>query len=1018
MTEDKIEQEALKILAEQGWTILHGPDIGPDGSSERQYTDAVLSSKLVHALGRLNPIDSRETIEMTATQIVRSVGSDLFEDNRHFHNLLVNGIDVEARVPGSNEIKTVNMKLFDFDYPENNDFVAVNQLTIIQGDSNRRPDIVLFINGLPLAVLEIKDPTDENAKIDKAYRQLQTYKNEIPSLFRFNELLVITDGLDAEIGSTFADYERFLSWKTIDGQKEAKKTPMMEVLLRGVFDKVRLLDIVRNFIVFEKNNKAGSGYIKKLAAYHQYWAVNKAVDSTLQAIKPDSDHRIGVVWHTQGSGKSLSMVFYTGKIVLEPELKNPTVVVITDRNDLDDQLFGTFANCEELLRQTPVQAESRTHLQTLLRVEAGGVVFTTNAKFFPEDDNDYPTLSERSNIIVVADEAHRSQYNFISGFAKHIRDALPNASFIGFTGTPIEAADRSTPAVFGKYIDVYDIQQAVEDHATVPILYESRLIELDIDKEAREQIDKEFEELTEGEEITKKEQLKTKWAQMGAIIGNTSRIVKVAEDIVKHFELRRSALEGKGMIVCVTRQVAVDLYNAIIELRPEWYSKEDNEGFLKLVMTGGATDLVEWQQHIRNKERRQRLAERMRDSNSDLKLVIVCDMWLTGFDVPSLHTMYIDKPMKGHNLMQAIARVNRVWGDKPGGLIVDYLGVATALREALQDYTSSNGKGKPTLDQNQAVTFMIEKYEIIKQMLHGLNWKPYFSGNTTKQMQTILDAQDFILGLDDGEKRFRDGVLALSKAYALAVPHQKALAISDDVGFFQDVKARLGKLSSYHSSDEDYGLAIRQIVDKAIAPSGILDIFSATGIEKPELSILSDEFLAEIKDMDRQNLAVEALQKLLKDEVKARFASNALKARSFGEMIETALTKYRNHTIEAAQVVEELIAVAKEIRDSGKEAKELGLTPDEVAFYDALVSNASARDVMGDGQLRKLAALLVKRVRANITVDWTLREDAQARLRIEVKRLLKEYGYPPDETKLATELVLEQASLFGDELSE
>ncbi len=1017
MTEDKVEQEALKILAEQGWEILNGPEIGPDGTGERDYIKVFLDERLTKAIKKLNPKLRPQDFDMVRTLLTRSTTPTLLSDNYAFHEMLVNGLDVEYR-DRNGEIRTEKVWLFDFEHPENNEFVAVNQLTVMQGDFHRRPDVVLFVNGLPLGVIEIKDRTDEKADLKKAYNQLQTYKQEIPVLFRFNELLVIADGLDAEIGTTFSNYERFGPWKTIEGENEAGKVPMLEVLLRGVCDKTRLLDIVRNFLVFEKDTKADGGYIKKLAAYHQYWAVNKAVESTKKSTQPDSDHRIGVVWHTQGSGKSLSMVFYSGKLILEPELKNPTIVVMTDRNDLDDQLFGTFANCEQLLRQEPTQAESRAHLQQLLKVESGGVIFTTNQKFFPETGEEYPQLSDRSNIVVIADEAHRSQYNFISGFAKHIRDALPNASFIGFTGTPIEAGDRSTPAVFGNYIDIYDIHQAVEDHATVPIYYESRLIELGIDESARETIDREFEELTEGEELTKKEFLKAKWAQIEAIIGNNKRIQKVAEDIVKHFEVRLGALEGKGMIVCVTRRVAVDLYNAILELRPEWYDEEDSKGFIKLVMSGSATDSLDWQQHIRNKDRRQKLADRMRDPISDLKLAIVCDMWLTGFDVPSMHTMYLDKPMKGHTLMQAIARVNRVWGDKPGGLVVDYLGVAAALRSALQDYTVSGGKGDPMLEQSQAVAVMKEKYEIVKQMLHGLNYQPYFDGNTTIQLQTILDAQDLILSLDDGEKRFKNAVLALSKAYALSVPHVEAIKISEEIGFFQDVKARLSKLSSYRSSDEDYSLAIKQIIDKAVAPEGIVDIFSAAGLEKPELSILSDDFLAEIRGMERKNLAVEALQKLLNDEVRARFATNAVKLRSFGEMIEAALTKYRNNTIEAAQVIEELIGIAKEMKTAIKEGEELGLTATEVAFYDALANNESAREVMGDKKLRELAHLLVERIRRSTSVDWSIRESAKARMRLEVKKLLRQYGYPPDEEKIATELVLEQASLFGDELSD
>jgi type I restriction enzyme, R subunit len=1016
MNEDKIEQEALKILAEQGWTILHGPEIGPDGTCERKYTDAVLRSRLEYALSKFNPVDLRETTELAGTKVVRSAGPDLLADNRHFHELLVNGVDVEARVPGGDEIKTVNVRLFDFDNPENNEFVAVNQLTMMQGDFHRRPDIVLFVNGLPLAVIELKDPTEEKASLKSAYNQLQTYKQEISNLFRFNELLIISDGIDAAAGTISSNFERFTPWKTIDGEKEAGRVPMLEVLLKGACSKERLLDIVRSFIVFERDEEQHT-YIKKLAAYHQYWAVNKALASTVKSIRPDADHRVGVVWHTQGSGKSLSMVFYSGKLVLEPELKNPTIVVITDRNDLDGQLFGTFANCHDLLRQEPKHASSSENLKELLKREAGGIIFTTNAKFLVDEGNDYPLLSDRRNIVVMADEAHRSQYNFIDGFAKYIRQALPNASFIGFTGTPIESADKSTPAVFGSYIDVYDIEQAVEDGATVPIYYESRLVELDIDKDMRHKIDHEIDQLLEDEELDKQEEYKARNAQLEAIVGNGKRIERIAGDIVNHFENRLEAMDGKGIIVVMSRRIAVDLYNAIVQIRPEWRSEADNEGFIKVVMTGSAGDPLEWQQHIRNKDRRQKLADRMKQNDSGLKLVIVCDMWLTGFDAPSLHTMYLDKPMKGHNLMQAIARINRVYKDKPGGLVVDYLGVAAALREALQTYTVSGGKGRPTLDQADAVAVMKEKFEILQQLFHDFDYEKFFTADTSKQMQVLLDAEEFILQQDDGEKRLKQHSLELSKAFALSVPHLDALAIREHVAFFQAVRARLGKVSTMATRVEDYNAAIRQIVDKAIAPAGVVDIFEAAGLERPNLSILSEEFLAEIRGMDRKNLAVVALQKLLNDEVKVRFSTNAIKARSFAEMLEKTLQRYKNNSIEAAQIIEELIDIARKIRDSEKEAEELGMTPDEIAFYDALAANGSALKVMGDAQLRKLAALLVKRVRSNVTVDWTLRADAQARLRIEVKRLLREFGYPPDETKLATELVLEQASLFGEEWS-
>jgi type I restriction enzyme R subunit len=1017
MTEDKVEQNALEILASLGWQVLHGPEIGPDGSGERAYGDAALKRRFVEAVARINPQVPAAAREEAIKRVLRTSEPTLLLDNREFHGLLVNGVDVEYR-DDSGDVRTNKVWLLDTADAHNNEFLVVNQYTMMQGDYHRRPDVVLFVNGLPLAVIELKDPSSEKANLKAAYNQLQTYKAEIPALFRFNELLIISDGIDAEVGTLSSNYERFTPWKTIDGSKDLRGVPMLEVLLRGACDPVRLLDIVRSYIVFERDDQNHS-YIKKLAAYHQYWAVTKAVQSTLQATKPDSDHRVGVVWHTQGSGKSLSMVFYSGKLVLEPALQNPTVVVITDRNDLDDQLFGTFSNCVDLLRETPQQAESRDHLQELLRREAGGILFTTNAKFFPSDGtNDFPLLSDRSNIIVMADEAHRSQYNFIDGFAKHIRQALPNASFIGFTGTPIEHEDKSTPAVFGDYIDVYDIQQAVQDGATVPIYYESRLIELDIDQSMRLNMDKEIDQLLEAEELDKQEEYKARNAQLEAIVGNSKRVERIAQDIVEHFENRLEAMDGKGMIVVMSRRIAVDLYNAITRLRPDWHGDGDDKGAIKVVMTGSASDPLEWQQHIRNKERRTRLAERMKQTDSSLRLVIVCDMWLTGFDAPSLHTMYLDKPMKGHNLMQAIARINRVYKDKPGGLVVDYLGIAAALREALETYTVSGGEGRPTLDQAEAVAVMKEKLEVLQDMFSGFDHERYFAADTGKQMQIILDAQDFVLGLDDGEKRFKQQVLELSKAFALSVPHAEALAVREHVAFFQAVKARLAKISEQKGmSAEDYTAAIRQIVDKAIAPAGVVDIFAAAGLERPNLSILSEEFLAEIRGMERRNLAIEALQRLLNDEVKARFATNAVKARSFSEMLERALTRYKNNSIEAAHVIEELIDIARKIRDSEKEAEELGLSPDEVAFYDALAANGSAREVMGDDQLRKLAAILVQRVRANVSVDWTLRLDAQARLRVEVKRLLREYGYPPDEEKIATELVLEQASLFGEEWS-
>ncbi|OGD64251.1 DEAD/DEAH box helicase [Candidatus Berkelbacteria bacterium RIFCSPLOWO2_01_FULL_50_28] len=1014
MTEDKVEQEALKILTTLGWEVLNGPEIGPEGTGERKYDQVVLERRLSEAINRINSHLPISAVEEVVKKTVRHNHPEMLLDNHQFHSQLTDGVSVEYRTE-SGEVRTEQAQLFDFSNQANNEFVAVNQFTVINGDYHRRPDIVLFVNGLPLGIIEIKDPTSETASLKSAYNQLQTYEVEIQPLFRFNEIEIITDGIDAEMGTISATFERFTAWKSIEGEKDHKGVPMLEVLLKGVCDKGRFLEIIRNFIVFEKDKK--EVFVKKLAAYHQYWAVQKSLASTVKSIRPGSDHRIGVVWHTQGSGKSLSMVFYAGKLVANPELKNPTVILVTDRNDLDNQLYDTFVNCSDILRQKPDQAKSCDHLKEILRRESGGIIFTTNAKFFPERGTEFPLLSDRENIIVIADEAHRSQYNFIDGFAKHIRDALPNASFIGFTGTPIEADDRSTPAVFGNYLDIYDIEQSVKDGATVPIYYESRLVELDIDKNMRQQIDQEFAELTEGEELGRQEELKAKWAHAEAIVGNSKRIERIASDIVTHFENRLSALEGKGMIVTMSRRIAVDLYEAIVALKPEWASAGDKDGFIKVIMTGSASDPLEWQQHIRNKERRREIADCFKDPTSPMKLVIVCDMWLTGFDAPSLHTMYLDKPLKGHNLMQAIARINRVYQDKPGGLVVDYLGVAAALREALQTYTVSGGKGRPTLDQQDAVAVMKEKIEQLRDMFHKFNYRRYFTADLRKQLQILLDAQEFVLLQEEGEKRFKQFVLELSKAFALAVPSIEALAIREEVAFFQAVRARLGKIMEKGKSDEDFGLAIKQIVDRAIAPAGVVDIFAAAGIDRPDISILSEEFLAEIRGMERKNLAVEALKRLLEGEVKARFSKNAIKMSAFSEMLEKAILRYRNNAIEAAQVIEELIQIARDMKASEDEAKSLGLSPDEIAFYDALVQNGSAKAVMGNEKLRQLARVLVARVRSNITVDWTIRANAQARLRVEVKRLLREYGYPPDQEKLATDLVLVQATLFGDDWS-
>lgn len=1026
MNEDKIEQNALEILKSLGFETIYGPDIGPDGGCERNYNEVSLIARLEQAVARINPDIPDSARAEAIKRVLRSTEPTLLLDNKDFHNLLVNGVDVEYK-DQDGEIRNNKVWLIDYNDTDKNDFLAVNQFTVIQGEHQRRPDIVLFINGLPLAIIELKNASDAKADVFAAYQQIQTYKDEISTLFRFNELCIVSDGLDARMGTISSDFERFMAWKTVDDETEVGNVPLLEVLLRGACDRARLVDIIRHFIVFEKGD-TDTAYIKKIAAYHQYWAVLKALQSTLTARV--TDHRSGVVWHTQGSGKSLSMVFYTGALVVNEELKNPTIVVVTDRNDLDGQLYDTFLACKDLLRQDPQQAESRSDLRKLLSREAGGIVFTTIQKFSSEDEEDtLPVLSDRSNIIVIADEAHRSQYGLkahvrtsdaklVYGHAKYMRDALPNANYIGFTGTPIETSDKSTPAVFGDYVDIYDIQQAVDDKATVPIYYESRLIDLGMDQSTRQWLDSEVEGLLEGEELSRQDKLKAEWAQKEAIVGNTERLNLVAKDIVEHFENRLSAIDGKGMIVTMSRRIAANLYDAIIALRPEWHSDNDDQGLIKVVITGSASDDAQLQSHIRSKDRLRKLATRMKKPDSTMKLVIVCDMWLTGFDVPNMHTMYLDKPLKGHNLMQAIARVNRVYPGKAGGLIVDYLGVAGALRDALSEYSQSGGEGKPTLDQAEAVAEMKRRFEIVEDLFHGFDYERYFTAQTGKQLQIILDAQEHILALEDGEKRLRQHVLELSRAFALAIPHPDAIALREKVAFFQAIKARLEKMSERGGpTDDDYRLALRQIVDKAIAPIGVVDIFSAAGLEKPEMSILSDEFLAEIKNMHRKNLAVEALQKLINDEVKARFSKNAIKSQKFSELLESALMRYKNGTIEAAQVIEELIELAKKIRLEENAAEKLGLSESEKAFYDALIDNGSAINVLGDDKLRELARLLVERVRNNATVDWTLRTNAQAKLRVEVKKVLNQYGYPPDQQALATQQILEQATLFANDWS-
>jgi type I restriction enzyme R subunit len=1072
MTESAIEKLTIELLEQQGYHYVPGPDIAPDSETPERssFEEVLLVERLKNAVARINPSVPADAREEAIRQIMRVRSPDPIANNEAFHRLLTEGVQVNYHKSGYNRGDLV--WLVDFNNPENNDFLAVNQFTIVEHHVNKRPDIVLFVNGIPLVVIELKNAADENATIHAAFQQLQTYKQAIPSLFTYNGFMVISDGLEARAGTLSAAFSRFMAWKSADGKKEASNlVSQLEILVRGMLNKATLLDLVRHFIVFEKSKKEDqkTGIIsiqtvKKLAAYHQYYAVNRAVESTLRASgyvkkkkavskglmflespesygvpgvksQPVGDRKAGVVWHTQGSGKSLSMVFYTGKIVLA--MDNPTVVVITDRNDLDDQLFDTFAASKQLLRQEPVQAESREQLKELLRVASGGIVFTTIQKFQPEVGNVYDLLSDRTNIIVIADEAHRTQYGFkprtiddkdesgavvgkkvVYGFAKYMRDALPNATYLGFTGTPIESTDKNTQAVFGNYIDIYDIAHAVEDGATVRIYYESRMAKVTLSDEGKKliaELDTELEE----DELSETQKVKAKWTQLEALIGSADRIKHVARDIVDHFEARRAVLDGKGMIVTMSRRIAALLYREIVALRPEWHNDDLKKGVIKVVMTSVSSDGPEISRHYTTKEQRRMLADRMKDPDDDLKLVIVRDMWLTGFDVPCLHTLYIDKPMKGHNLMQAIARVNRVYKDKTGGLIVDYLGIASDLKRALSFYSSAGGKGDPAETQEKAVRLMLEKLEVVSQMFHGFAYKEYFEADTSTKLSLILKAEEHILGLENGKKRFIDEVTALSQAFSIAIPHDQAMAVKDEVAFFQAVKSRLVKfnVAGIGRTDEEIETAIRQVIDKALVSEKVIDIFDAAGIKKPDISVLSEEFLLEVKNMEHKNIALEVLKKLLNDEIKARTRKNLIQGRSLMEMLESALNKYHTKILTAAEVIEELIKLSKEIREMDKEPEEMGLSEYEYAFYTAIANNNSAREVMGKEKLRELATVLYVKVKENTSIDWTIKESVKAKLKVIVKRVLRQYGYPPDMQMLATETVLKQAELIADELA-
>ena len=1065
LLESDIEQMAINLLQAKRWEYLYGPDIAPDGDTPMRvaFDEVVLREKLERAVMRLNPSVKEEVRDEAIKTVLRIASPDTLANNEEFHRLLTEGVPVSTYQDGMERGERV--WLVDFEDPWNNEFTVVNQFTIIENGHNRRPDVLLFVNGLPLVVIELKNAADENATIESAYRQIETYKQQIPSLFTYNELIIISDGLEARAGSLSAGFSRFTAWKSEDGENIA--SPLMsqlEVLINGMLQKDTLLDIIRSFTVFEKQKtedlKTGITTIKtvkKIAAYHQYYAVNKAVESTLRAtgintggdkaaespvnfgfktVKEQAvgDHRAGVVWHTQGSGKSLSMVFYTGKIV--QCLNNPTVVVITDRNDLDDQLFDTFAGSRQLLRQTPVQAESREHLKSLLRVNSGGVIFTTIQKFQPETGNVYEQLTDRCNVIVIADEAHRTQYGFKAktvdvrneadevigseikyGFAKYLRDALPNATYLGFTGTPIESTDINTPAVFGNYIDVYDIAQAVEDGATVRIYYESRLAKVSLSDEGRKlvaELDKELD----SETMDDVQKAKAKWTQLEALIGSPNRIKNIAADIVQHFKERQKVFEGKAMIVAMSRRIAAALYDEIVKLRPEWHSDDLSKGAIKVVMTSSASEGPEIAKHHTTKEQRHALAERMKDPTDELKLVIVRDMWLTGFDAPCLHTLYIDKPMQGHNLMQAIARVNRVYKDKPGGLVVDYLGIASDLKKALSFYSDSGGKGTPTQQQEQAVALMQEKLEVVEQMLYGLDYQQYFAENTSGKLSWILKTEDFILGLEDGKKRFVNEVTALGKAFAIAIPNEQAMDVKEEVAFFQAVKARLCKFnqSGNGRNDEEIETTIRQVIDQALVSEKVIDIFDAAGIKKPDISILSEEFLMELKGMEHKNIAMEVLRKLLEDEIKARSKYNVVEGQSLMEMLDRSINRYHNKVITAAEVIEELIKLSKTIVEKDEDAKKMGLSTYEYAFYTAVANNESAKELMGKDKLRELAVVLTETIRKNASIDWTIKENVRAKMKVAVKRLLRRYGYPPDMQLLATETVLKQAEKIAEEI--
>ena len=1047
LTESHVEDAALAWLEELGYGVKAGPDIAPDSAAPERasYDTVVLAKRLERAVARLNPAISEGARAEALRRLTLAEYPGLVEENRRLHRYLVEGVPVEF-YGDDGSIKGDHVRLIDFFDPGANDWLAVNQFTVIEQKANRRPDVVLFLNGLPICVIELKNAGDENATLDGAFNQLQTYKKQISSLFRTNVALVISDGLGARIGSLTADRERFMPWRTIDGDGVARGLSELEILLKGAFEPRRFLALLKDFIVF---GEAPGGLTKILAGYHQFHAVSHALARTVEATRPNGDRRVGVVWHTQGSGKSLLMAFYAGQVIKHPAMANPTLVMLTDRNDLDEQLFNTFSLCKDLLRQTPQRADDRDELRTLLDRSSGGVIFTTIQKFQPEDgETEFPLLTDRHNVVVMADEAHRSQYGFKAkikageityGFAKYLRDALPQASFIGFTGTPIETGDVNTPAIFGDYIDIYDISRAVADGATVPIYYESRLARIELPEAEKPRIDAEIAELTEDLMEGEEERLGRKYGSVEAVVGSEKRLALIAADLIAHAEARFAALEGKGMIVCMSRRICVALYDQLVMLRPEWHSDDDEQGALKIVMTGAASDPEAWQAHIgkRPKARRELLAKRAKNPADPLKLVIVRDMWLTGFDAPSMHTMYVDKPMKGHGLMQAIARVNRVFRDKPSGLVVDYIGIAQNLKAALGQYSGAD-RDETGIDEDEAVAKMLEQCEIVREMFRpdmasGFDYRPALFEGATPQLRLTLmaGAMDWVLAMqqelaaekktEEDKKRahrhYADAVLILSKLYAMSAASDAAHEIRDEVAFFQAVRVALIKTTSGSGGRGlDREMAIQQIISRAVVSTEIVDIMASLGLERPDISILSDEFLAEVRDLEKKNLAVEALRKLLNGEVHSQGKRNVVQGRIFSERLEAAIARYHSNAVTTVEVLEELIKLAQEIRAARERGEESGLSQDEIAFYDALADNESARDLLGEPALRVIAHELMQTIRSNVTVDWAHREAARARLRSLVKRILRKYGYPPDLQDAAVQNVLQQAEALSAEI--